>query len=38
MKDETILLIKLINENKTLNEISAITGLSHKQLFTKFSM
>lgn len=38
MKDETILLIKLINENKTLNEISDITGLSHKQLFTKFSM
>ena len=38
MKDETIKLIKLINSNKTLNEISSITGLTNKQLFIKFSM
>lgn len=38
MKDETKLLIKLIKENKTLNEISSILGLSNKQIFTRLSM
>lgn len=38
MKDDNILLLQLISENKTLNEISSILGLSNKQLFTRLSM
>lgn len=36
MDAELVKLIKLINSNKTLNEISNITGLTNKQLFIKF--
>lgn len=38
MKDESVLLLKLIKENKSLNEISEILGLSNKQLFMRLSM
>jgi len=38
MKNESNLLLKLISENKSLNEISSILGLSNKQLFTRLSM
>jgi len=38
MKSETQLLIELIKQNKSLNEISAITGLSNKQIFKRLSM
>ena len=38
MKDETQLLIDLIKQNKTLNEISEITKLSNKQIFMKLTM
>ena len=38
MKDETKLLLQLINDNKTLNEMSNILGLSNKQLFIRLSM
>lgn len=38
MTNETANLLKLIKQNKSLNEISSILGLSNKQLFIKFSM
>lgn len=38
MKDDTILLLKMINEGRTLNEINSILGLSNKQLFIKLTM
>lgn len=38
MKEETQLLVDLIKQNKTLNEISEITGLSNKQIFIRLSM
>lgn len=38
MKDATFKLLQLINEEKTLNEISKIMGLSNKQIFTRLSM
>lgn len=38
MKEETLKLIQLVNENKTLNEITSIMNLSKKQLFQKMTM
>lgn len=38
MNEQTQLLINLVKQNKTLNEISKILGLSNKQLFIKLSM
>lgn len=38
MKDEMKLLVELVKQNKTLNEISSILGLSNKQIFMKLSM
>jgi len=38
MKEEMQLLIELVKQNKTLNEISNILNLSNKQIFTKLSM
>lgn len=38
MKDETNLLINLINQNKSLQEITNIMNISKKQLFVKMSM
>lgn len=38
MKEQMSLLLNLINQNKTLNEISTSLGLSNKQLFLKLSM
>ena len=38
MKEETIKLIELVNENRTLNEITSIMNLSKKQLFQKMTM
>ena len=33
MSDLTIQLLRLINEGKTLNEISEILNISHKKIF-----
>lgn len=38
MKDETNLLINLINQNKSLQEITNIMNISKKQLFAKMAM
>ena len=38
MKDETIKLIKLINENKSINEITSTMNLSKRQLFQRMTM
>ena len=38
MNDETVLLLRMINEGRTLNEISSVLGLSNKQLFVRLSM
>lgn len=38
MSDETKILIELIKQNKSLNEISQILGLSNKQIFMRLSM
>jgi len=38
MKTETQLLIELVKQNKTLNEISSTLGLSNKQVFTRLTM
>mgnify|MGYP000316194139 CR=1 len=36
MSDLTIQLLRLINEGKTLNEISEILNISHKKIFNYF--
>lgn len=38
MNNDSLLLLRMINEGRTLNEISSALGLSNKQLFVKFSM
>ncbi|MBE6157457.1 MAG: hypothetical protein E7160_01530 [Firmicutes bacterium] len=38
MKDSTILLLKMIKDGRTLNEISEALNLSNKQLFMRLSM
>ncbi len=38
MKDDTMLLLNMINEGRTLNEMSKVLGLSNKQLFMRLSM
>lgn len=38
MNDDTVLLLRMINEGRTLNEISSVLGLSNKQLFLRLSM
>lgn len=38
MGHDTVLLLRMITEGKTLNEMSSILGLSNKQLFMRLSM
>ena len=38
MSDLTIQLLRLINEGKTLNEISEILNISHKKIFNYLTM
>ena len=38
MSDLTIQLLRLINEGKTLNEISKILNISHKKIFNYLTM
>ena len=38
MSDLTIQLLKLINEGKTLNEISETLNISHKRIFNHLTM
>ena len=38
MNNESLLLLRLISENKSLNEISSILGLSNKQIHMRLSM